>query len=130
MLEEVGAGHARGEVRRVGEGGHLVAEITAGNDDADRQRRRDSEAESNAEKGDAYRSRRAPRGSCGKRDDGANDERREKEDRRREYRQPVVDHARHDAAADPGTDERADRIKDKAGLHADHDAVNDSLLDL
>ena len=34
-----------------------------------------------------------------------------------------------EAAADPRADERADGIKNEAGLHAYHDAVNDALLD-
>ena len=104
MLEEVVAGNRRSQVRRIGERGHLVAEIGAGNDDAGCQRLRNAKSEGDAHQSDADRAGSSPGGAGSEGNYGADDQRGEQEDRGAENVQAVINHAGHDASRDPGTD--------------------------
>ena len=125
---DVRAGHSRGQVRGIGQGGHLVAEVGAGNDRAGRDGGVDAQAVGDAQEGNAHGGRRAPGGAGRDGGDGADDHDSRQEEARAHDLQTVVNHRGNDACTHPDADHHADDQKDHDGLQRSADAVDHHLL--
>ena len=124
----VRACHSGGEVRGIGQRGHLVAEVGTGEDRAGGHAGVHAETEANAHEGDAHRTHRAPGGTGGQRGDGANENSRNEEDCGLENFQTVVDHRGDDAGIDPDADEDTDDDEDADRLEGLINAVHHCLF--
>ena len=125
----VRACHSGRKVRGIGQRGHLVAEVGAGEDRTGGHAGAHAETEANAHQGDAHRTHRAPGGTGGKRGDGADENRRNEEDRGLEDLQTVEDHCGNDTGVDPNADEDTDDDEDTDRLEGFINTVHHGLFD-
>ena len=128
MGHNFGTSHGGGQVGGIRQGGHLIAEVCAGQDGAGGHTGIHAKAKANAHQGHAHGAHGAPGGASSQRGDGADQDAGDEEDGGMHDLQAVVDHGGNDAGIDPHTDQNTHDDQDTNRLEGLIDAVHHHLL--
>ena len=130
VAHNISTSHGGSQVGGVGQGGHLIAEVGAGEDGAGGHAGVHAQAEADAHQGHAHGAHGTPGGTGGQGGDGADQQGGDEEDGGMHQLQAVVDHGGHHARVDPHADQDADDNQDTDGLKGLVDAVHHHLLNI
>ena len=108
----VGTSHGGSQVGGVGQGGHLIAEVGAGEDRAGGHAGVHAQAEANAHQGHAHGAHGTPGGTGSQGGNGADQHGGDKEDGGMHQLQAIVDHGGYHARIDPHTNQDTDDNQD------------------
>ena len=130
VAHNISTSHGGSQVGGVGQGGHLIAEVGAGEDRAGGHAGVHAQAEANAHQGHAHGAHGTPGGTGGQGGDGADQQGGDEEDGGMHQLQAVVDHGGHHARVDPHADQDADDDQDTDGLKGLVNAVHHHLFNV